>query len=105
MLIMQYHVVSMMILKKLFLKYQEMKIHSYHLVSFILNLLNQGGNYNCEMKKKAYYIPIRDVLMNLFEKHDFYECIKEEEKISVSWTRYSLSLSKCRNKSTTLRIK
>ncbi|CAF2819444.1 unnamed protein product [Rotaria sp. Silwood2] len=29
---------------------------------------------------KAYYISIRDVLMNLFEKKDFYECIKEEKK-------------------------
>jgi hypothetical protein len=29
---------------------------------------------------KAYYIPIRDVLMNLFEKHDFYECIKQEKE-------------------------
>jgi hypothetical protein len=32
------------------------------------------------MGNKAYYIPIRDVLMNLFEKHDFYECIREEKK-------------------------
>ena len=31
-------------------------------------------------ENKAYYIPIRDVLMNLFEKHDFYKCIKEEKK-------------------------
>jgi hypothetical protein len=29
---------------------------------------------------KAYYMPIRDVLMNLFEKHDFYECIKQEKE-------------------------
>ncbi|CAF1346614.1 unnamed protein product [Didymodactylos carnosus] len=29
---------------------------------------------------KAYYIPIRDVLLNLFEKCDFYECIKQEKK-------------------------
>jgi hypothetical protein len=29
---------------------------------------------------KAYYIPIRDVLMNLFKKKDFYDCIKKEKK-------------------------
>ncbi len=29
---------------------------------------------------KAYYIPICDVLMNLFQKKDFYECIKREKK-------------------------
>ncbi|CAF4139050.1 unnamed protein product, partial [Adineta steineri] len=29
---------------------------------------------------KAYYIPIRDVLMSLFQKKDFYECIKKEKK-------------------------
>ena len=29
-------------------------------------------------------MPIRDVLMNSFEKHDFYECIKEEEKLYLS---------------------
>lgn len=30
--------------------------------------------------KKAYYIPIRDLLMTLFEKNDFYECIKQEKE-------------------------
>lgn len=29
---------------------------------------------------KAYYIPIRDLLMNLFEKNGFYECIKQEKE-------------------------
>ena len=29
---------------------------------------------------KAYYIPIRDLLMNLFEKKGFYECIKQEKE-------------------------
>ncbi|CAF3880552.1 unnamed protein product [Rotaria sp. Silwood2] len=29
---------------------------------------------------KAYYIPIRDVLMNLFKKKDFYDCIKKEKQ-------------------------
>jgi len=33
---------------------------------------------------KTYYIPVRDVLMNLFEKNDFYECIKEEKNIYLS---------------------
>ena len=35
-------------------------------------------------ENKAYYIPIHDVLMNLFEKHDFYKCIKEEKKWYLS---------------------
>ncbi|CAF2058078.1 unnamed protein product [Rotaria magnacalcarata] len=30
---------------------------------------------------KAYYIPLRDLLMNLFEKKDFYDSVKQEKEI------------------------